>query len=129
MPTRASASAAAPIKGSGPGADTPAVLLRPDSLPPGIALDERGEPQLDWVAGSRYGGAMFVCAGVLGLLSLALPNADDLVPVVAVASSLTALVLGVIGILLRDRLGALGVCSLSAIGVACVSVFALYGHR
>ena len=72
---------------------------------------------------------MFVCAGALGLLSLALPNAEDLVALVAVISSLMALVIGVIGIVLRDRLGAVGVCGLSAMAVACISVFALYGHR
>ena len=105
------------------------MLLRPDSLPPGIALDESGEPHLDWVAAARYGGTMFICAGILGLLSLALPNAEDLVPLVAIASSLVALVVGAIGILLRGRLGALGVGGLSAVGVACISIFALYGHR
>ena len=105
------------------------MLLRPDSLPPGIALDEGGEPHLDWVAAGRYGGTMFICAGALGLLSLALPNADDLVPLVAVASSLAALVIGAIAIMLRERLGAVGVCALSAMAVACISIFALYGHR
>ena len=105
------------------------MLLRPDSLPPGIALDESGEPHLDWVAAARYGGTMFVSAGALGLLSLALPNAEDLVALVAVASSLAALVIGALAILLRERLGGAGVCALSAMAVACISVFALYGHR
>ena len=105
------------------------MLLRPESLPPGIALDESGEPHLDWVAAARYGGAMFICAGALGLLSLALPNADDLVPAVAVASSLASLVIGALAILLRERLGGVGVCALSATAVACISIFALYGHH
>jgi diguanylate cyclase (GGDEF)-like protein len=111
------------------GVDTPAMLLRPDSLPPGIALDGSGEPHLDWVAAARYGGTMFVSAGALGLLSLALPNAEDLVALVAVASSLAALVIGAIAILLRERLGGAGVCVLSAMAIACISIFALYGHR
>jgi diguanylate cyclase (GGDEF)-like protein len=105
------------------------MLLRPDSLPPGIGLDESGEPHLDWVAAARYGGTMFIAGGVLGLLSLALPNAADLVPAVAVASSLASLVIGAMAILLRDRLGGAGVGALSAMGVTCISIFALYGHR
>ena len=105
------------------------MLLRPDTLPPGISLDESGEPHLDWVAASRYGGTMFVCAGALGLLSLALPNAKDLVPLVAIASSLGALFIGVVGIVFRRRLGAVGVCALSVVAIACISIFALYGHR
>jgi diguanylate cyclase (GGDEF)-like protein len=105
------------------------MLLRPDSLPPGIALDEHGEPHLDWIAASRYGGTMFIGAGVLGLLSLALPNADNLVPLVAVAMSLAALALGVAGITLQRRLPPAGVYVLSALAVACISIFAIYGHR
>ena len=105
------------------------MLLRPESLPPGIALDERGEPHLDWVAAARYGGTMFIAAGILGLLSLALPNAEDLVPLVAVSMSLTSLAVGAIAIAVRDRLSPAGVYGLSAVGLACVSVFAVYGHR
>ncbi len=110
-------------------ADTRSMLLRPESLPPGIALDERGEPHLDWIAAARYGGTMFVGAGVLGLLSLALPNAENLVPLVAVSMSLAALTLGAVGIALRQRLTAVGVYALSALAVGCISVFAIYGHR
>jgi diguanylate cyclase (GGDEF)-like protein len=105
------------------------MLLRPDSLPPGIALDEGGEPHLDWIAAARYGGAMFIGAGVLGLLSLALPNADNLVPLVAVAMSLAALALGAIGIGFQRRLPPAGVYTLSALAVGCISIFAVYGHR
>jgi diguanylate cyclase (GGDEF)-like protein len=105
------------------------MLLRPDTLPPGIALDERGEPHLDWVAAARYGGTMFMAAGLLGLLSLALPNAADLVPLVAVSMSLAALALGAAAILLRHRLAPVGVYAISALAVACISVFAIYGHR
>ena len=110
-------------------ADMAVMLLRPDSLPPGIGLDESGEPHLDWVAAARYGGTMFLSAGVLGLLSLALPNAEDLVPLVAVSMSLAAMVLGAIGILLCQRLSPAGVYGLSALAVGCISVFAIYGHR
>jgi diguanylate cyclase (GGDEF)-like protein len=105
------------------------MLLRPDSLPPGIALAEDGEPHLDWIAAARYGGAMFMGAGVLGLLSLALPNADNLVPLVAVAMSLAALALGGTAIAFQRRLAPVGVYALSALAVGCISVFALYGHR
>lgn len=105
------------------------MLLRPESLPPGIGLDESGEPHLDWVAAARYGGTMFISAGVLGLLSLALPNAEDLVPLVAVSMSLAAIGLGAIAVLLRRRLNPAGTYGLSAAAVACISVFAIYGHR
>jgi diguanylate cyclase (GGDEF)-like protein len=105
------------------------MLLRPDALPPGIGLDESGEPRLDWVAAARYGGTMFISAGVLGLLSLALPNADDLVPLVAVSMSLAAIVLGVVAVVLRDRLSPAGIYALSATAVACISAFAIHGHR
>ena len=105
------------------------MLLRPDSLPPGIALDEAGQPHVDWIAAARYGGTMFIGAGVLGLLSLALPNAENLVPLVAVAMSLAALVLGALSVLLQRRLAPAGVYLLSALAVGCISVFAIYGHR
>ena len=105
------------------------MLLRPETLPPGIALDERGEPHRDWVAASRYGGTMFVAAGALGLVSLALPNAKDLVPLVAVAMSVMSLLLGAMAIRFQRRLSAGGVYVLSLLGLGCVSVFALYGHR
>jgi diguanylate cyclase (GGDEF)-like protein len=105
------------------------MLLRPDSLPPGIGLDENGEPHLDWVAAARYGGAMFISAGVLGLLSLTLPNAEDLVPLVAVSTSLAAIALGAVAVLLRERLRPAGVYALSATAVGCISAFGIYGHR
>ncbi|MDQ3934931.1 MAG: GGDEF domain-containing protein [Actinomycetota bacterium] len=105
------------------------MLLRPESLPPGIALDESGEPHLDWVAAARYGGTMFIAAGVLGLLSLALPNAEDLVPLVAVTMALAAIALGAAGILLRRSLSPAGVYCLSGLAVGCITVFAVYGHR
>ena len=105
------------------------MLLRPDSLPPGIALDESGEPHLDWVAAARYGGALFMAAGVLGLVSLALPNADDLVPLVAASMAIASLVFGAIAFVLHRRLSALGVYALSSFGLGCITVFAIYGHR
>lgn len=105
------------------------MLLRPGSLPPGIALDASGEPRRDWVAASRYGGTMFIAAGLLGLLSLALPNAEDLVPLVAVAMALAALAIGTVAIVLRNRLAPAGVYGLSALAVGCITVFAVYGHR
>jgi diguanylate cyclase (GGDEF)-like protein len=105
------------------------MLLRPGSLPPGIALDDSGEPRRDWIAASRYGGTMFIAAGLLGLLSLALPNAKDLVPLVAVSMALAALAIGGVSILLRNRLTPAGVYVLSALAVACITVFAVYGHE
>jgi diguanylate cyclase (GGDEF)-like protein len=100
-----------------------------EKLPPGIALDDRGEPHHDWVAAARFGGATFVGAGVLGLISLAMPNADNLVPEVAVATSLTSLALGAVSILLRRRATPLLVYALSVLALGCISVFALFGHR
>jgi diguanylate cyclase (GGDEF)-like protein len=105
------------------------MLLRPDSLPPGIALDESGEPHLDWIAAARYGGTMFIGAGVLGLISLALPNAENLVPLVAVAMSLAAIALGTLAVALQQRLAPAGVYVVSGLAVACISIFAIYGHR
>jgi diguanylate cyclase (GGDEF)-like protein len=113
----------------GKSADMPPMLLRPESLPPGIALDERGEPHRDWIAAARYGGTMFVAAGALGFVSLALPNAHDLVPAVAVGAALVALLIGALAILLRHRLAPAGIYTLSGIAVASISIFALYGHR